>query len=176
MKPIAFFLLVMTMNTSTPIFDFTKNSNISSWRIVDDVVMGGRSNGQFGLNSNGHGKFSGEVSLENNGGFSSLRYDMETLNVSSYTKVCITLKGDGKPYQFRVKANKNERYSYIKTFKTSGTWETISINLNEMYPAFRGRILNYPNFNKTTIEEIAFLIGNKKAEKFELLIDSIVLK
>ena len=30
--------------------------------------------------------------------------------------------------------------------------------------------------NKEHIEEIAFLIGNKKAEKFKLLIDKIELK
>ena len=43
-------------------------------------------------------------------------------------------------------------------------------------PAFRGRTLNYPNFDKTTIEELAFLIGNKKAEDFKLIIDSITLE
>jgi hypothetical protein len=176
MKLLALILLFITVMTSTPIFNFTKDANISNWRIVDDVVMGGRSNGNFALNTNGHGVFSGEVSLENNGGFSSLRYDTETIAISKHTKTSITLKGDGKNYQFRIKANRNERYSYITTFKTSGEWETITINLKDMYPAFRGRTLDYPNFDKTNIEELAFLIGNKKAESFELLIDSIELK
>jgi len=45
-----------------------------------------------------------------------------------------------------------------------------------MYPAFRGRKLELPNFSESTIEEIAFLIGNKKNEDFELLIDSITLE
>ncbi|WP_034057937.1 CIA30 family protein [Lacinutrix jangbogonensis] len=177
MKPIAFILLfTATMISSTTIFDFTKEANISNWRIVDDVVMGGRSSGNFALNKDGHGKFSGKVSIENNGGFSSLRYDMDAIDVSNHTKVSIKLKGDGKAYQFRIKHNKYERYSYITAFTTSGTWETITINLKDMYPAFRGRTLNYPNFNKNNIEELAFLIGNKKAESFELLIDSITLK
>ena len=138
--------------------------------------MGGRSNGNFELNKDGHGVFSGKVSLENNGGFSSLRYITETIDIARNTKVCIKLKGDGKNYQFRIKADRNQRYSYITTFKTSGEWETITINLKELYPAFRGRTLNYPNFDKTTIEELAFLIGNKKAEDFKLLIDSITLE
>ncbi|AUC81860.1 CIA30 family protein [Lacinutrix sp. Bg11-31] len=176
MKPLALILLFTTIMTSTPIFNFTKDANISNWRIIDDVVMGGRSNGNFALNNNGHGVFSGEISLENNGGFSSLRYDTETIAISKHTKVCIKLKGDSKDYQFRIKANRKERYSYITTFKTSGEWETITINLKDMYPAFRGRTLDYPSFDKTNIEELAFLIGNKKAESFELLIDSIELK
>lgn len=176
MKPLAFILLFSITMTSTPIFNFTKEANISNWRIVDDVVMGGRSNGNFELNKDGHGVFSGKVSLENNGGFSSLRYITETIDIARNTKVCIKLKGDGKNYQFRIKADRNQRYSYITTFKTSGEWETITINLKELYPAFRGRTLNYPNFDKTPIEELAFLIGNKKAEDFKLLIDSITLE
>jgi hypothetical protein len=45
-----------------------------------------------------------------------------------------------------------------------------------MYPSFRGRILDMPNYDKANLEEIAFLIGNKKAEKFELKIDFIKLE
>jgi hypothetical protein len=45
-----------------------------------------------------------------------------------------------------------------------------------MYPAFRGRKLNIGNFNADTIEQLAFLIGNKKNEKFQLLIKGIYLK
>lgn len=177
MKLLAFILLfITTMTNPISIFNFSEDTNISNWRIVDDIVMGGRSNGNFTLNNKGHGKFSGKISLENNGGFSSLRYTTESINISKHTKVCIKLKGDGKDYQFRVKANRNERYSYINPFKTSGEWETITIYLKDMYPAFRGRLLDYPNFDKTTIEELAFLIGNKKAENFELLIDSISLE
>jgi hypothetical protein len=45
-----------------------------------------------------------------------------------------------------------------------------------MYPSFRGRKLDKPNFSEDYIEEIAFLIGNKSEEKFQLLIDKIELK
>jgi NADH dehydrogenase [ubiquinone] 1 alpha subcomplex assembly factor 1 len=44
-----------------------------------------------------------------------------------------------------------------------------------MYPAFRGKKLDLPNFDHNYMEEIAFLIGNKKPEKFRLLIDQIEL-
>mgnify|MGYP001794145454 CR=1 FL=1 len=61
------------MNTHT-LFDFKKDSSLAGWSIVDDVVMGGRSAGHFKINREGHGEFYGTVSLENNGGFSSVRY------------------------------------------------------------------------------------------------------
>jgi hypothetical protein len=65
--------LFFFMNTQL-IFDFDKNSSIKNWVIVDDVVMGGKSSGEFTLNKDGVAEFKGKVSLENNGGFSSVRY------------------------------------------------------------------------------------------------------
>ena len=163
-------------NSTHLLFDFSKESRLSSWRIVDDVVMGGRSNGSFKINEAGNGLFYGNISLKNNGGFSSLRYSFDKLSISDFTKIVLRIKGDGKQYQFRIKDDNDNFYSYIKQFKTSGSWETIEISLNEMYPAFRGRKLDIQNFNSDTLAQIAFLIGNKKEESFQLEIDKIYLK
>jgi NADH dehydrogenase [ubiquinone] 1 alpha subcomplex assembly factor 1 len=164
------------MLQSMTLFDFSKDSNLSNWRILDDVVMGGRSNGIFKLNEDNHGEFSGKISLENNGGFSSVRYYFEKIETSSFSKFTLRIKGDGKKYQFRVKDDRNRRHSYIFEFTTNGDWQTIEIPFSQMYPSFRGYTLNIPNFGGKHIEEIAFLIGNKKEEQFKLLIDSIGLK
>jgi hypothetical protein len=45
-----------------------------------------------------------------------------------------------------------------------------------MYASFRGRTLNLPNYDGTNLEEIAFLIGNKQNENFQLMIDKIEVK
>lgn len=169
-------LFVTIMMQTTPIFHFHTGSDISQWKIIDDIVMGGRSSGTFGLNDQGNGVFKGKVSLENNGGFSSLHYRCEKMETTSFSSVLIRVKGDGKSYQFRIKDALRHPYSYIAKFDTSGVWETIEIPLREMYPAFRGRTLDIPNYANTGIEEVAFLIANKKEEHFELLIDTIVLK
>jgi hypothetical protein len=115
------------------------------------------------------------VSTENNGGFSSVRYQFNKRNVSNFSKINIRLKGDGKTYQFRIKDEANLSYSYITSFKTSGNWETITVNLKDLYPSFRGQTLNLPNFKGDFIEEIVFLIGNKKNESFELRLDKMEL-
>jgi hypothetical protein len=154
-------------------FDFNHNTNIFDWKIIDDVVMGGKSNGQFKIDSDGNGVFSGDVSLENNGGFSSVRYQFEKINTTKDSKVIIRLKGDGKVYQFRIKNNRNTYYSYITNFKTTGDWENIIINLKDLYPSFRGQTMNIPNFTGDAFEEIVFLIGNKKNESFALFLDRI---
>lgn len=158
------------------IFDFNSDSNTTQWKIIDDVVMGGRSNGSFKLNTKRHGEFSGKISLENNGGFSSLHYYFDTVKTSEYSNFVVRLKGDGKDYQFRVKSKQDNRHAYIHTFSTSGDWQTITIPVSEMSPSFRGNALDMPNFNGDQMEEIIFLIGNKKAEDFRLLIDSITLQ
>jgi hypothetical protein len=154
-------------------FDFNHKTNISDWKIIDDVVMGGKSNGQFKIDSDGNGVFSGDVSLENNGGFSSVRYQFEKINTTKDSKVIIRLKGDGKVYQFRIKNNRNTYYSYVTNFKTTGDWENIIINLKDLYPSFRGQTMNIPNFTGESFEEIVFLIGNKKNESFALFLDRI---
>ncbi|MBC2845734.1 CIA30 family protein [Winogradskyella flava] len=158
------------------LFNFNSDSDISSWRILDDVVMGGRSDGHFKINSDGHGEYTGDVSLENNGGFSSLRYYFETVDATEYSKFNIRIKGDGKTYQFRVKDNDSDRHSYIYEFDTTADWQTIEIPFDKMYASFRGYRLDIPNFKGQQMEEIAFLIGNKKEESFKLLIDTIILE
>jgi hypothetical protein len=139
------------------------------------VVMGGRSNGEFTVSKEGFGKFYGDISLDNNGGFSSVRYYFETKKTKPFSKFILKIKGDGKRYQFRVKDKSNRRHSYIYEFQTSGDWETVEIPFDKMYASFRGSRLNMSNFDGAQMEEIAFLIGNKKEESFELLIDTISL-
>ena len=158
------------------LFNFNLNSDLSNWAIVDDVVMGGRSDGNFEIGEQGHAVFSGKVSVENNGGFSSVRYYMDQIDVSDYSKAIIRLKGDGKYYQFRTKSENYDRHSYVFSFKTSGDWENIEIPFSEMEAKFRGRQLNMSNYPGERLKEIAFLVGNKINESFRLEIDNITLK
>ena len=169
-------MVLSSFITSSLIFDFNKKSDIQSWRIVDDVVMGGRSYGNFSLNAEGHGVFEGEISLENNGGFSSVRCRFEKTQIMDNTMIGLKLRGDGKNYQFRIKSNTGDYYSFIMPFSTSGEWQEIEIPLKDMYPSFRGTKLDMQNFSNDYFTEIAFLIGNNKRENFKLIIDRIELK
>ena len=176
MKTLIGALAIMALFSTGTLFDFNKDADIRSWRIVNDTVMGGRSYCSFLLNDEGHGLFKGSVSLENNGGFSSVRYRFNETDVTDYTQLILKVKGDGKRYQLRIKDNSRRYYSYINYFETTGEWQEIAMPLADMYPYFRGYLLDGPNFNHDSIEELSILIGNKKAEEFELLIDSISLK
>lgn len=171
----ASFLTVMLMTTLL-LFDFRSSSDWSGWETENDVVMGGKSSSELAQSEEGNAVFTGSVSLKNNGGFASIQYHFASKDIRGYDKACIRLKGDGKEYQFRVKASLDEKASYLYTFKTSGDWQTVEIPLNEMEPTFRGEKLSQPNFNADKIQEVRFLIGNGKAENFRLEIDKVELQ
>lgn len=176
MKYLICMMILHSSLTSKLIFDFNKKSDVQDWIILDDAVMGGLSSGTFKLNADGFGVFEGNILLDNNGGFSSVRYKFPRIQIKEYTMIIVKLRGDGKKYQFRIKSNSGDYYSYITPFSTSGEWQEIEIPLRDMYPSFRGKRLDQPNFSNDYIEEITFLIGNSKKEKFKLLIDRIELK
>ena len=158
------------------LFDFDTKTKADSWLVVNDGVMGGLSKGYFRINADGHGIFSGIISLENNGGFSSVRHFLKPKKLKHTGKLVLRVKGDGKQYQIRIKDKAGHNFSYVASFQTSGEWEEIEVLLENMKPTFRGQTLNQPNFSGNSIEEVMFLIANKRSESFELLIDKISVR
>jgi len=170
-------IILIIASTTLPqmLFDFTKDVDLSQWYILDDGVMGGLSQGNFTINDEGHGVYYGEISLDNYGGFSSLRYQCDKTQINNNTHIQLKVKGDGKKYQIRIKANRYDRHAYIYFFETTGDWETIKVPIHEMYASFRGRKLNMPKFDDDSFDTLTILFGNKKEEKFMLEIDNISL-
>ena len=160
------------MQEKMTIFDFSQETSSNGWYVVNDGVMGGLSQGQFSREKD-VAVFKGNVSTDNNGGFTMIQNQFETIKTDKFTAFKIRLKGDGKDYQFRVRSDKNQQHSYVYQFSTTGEWQEISVPFSSLAPRFRGRSLNMPNFDGTKIEEIAFLIGNKKKESFTLILDRI---
>lgn len=173
-----YLLILLTLSLSTQsdikkMYTFSTQTNIKEWRIVNDGVMGGISRSSLVLTDAGHGKFSGRVSLANNGGFASIQLNT-TIKLAEEKKfIVLRVKGDGKRYEFRLKGDISQAESYVHPFATSGEWENLKLAISEFYPQFRGRKLNIPNFNFKSIEQWSFLIANKQEEDFELLIDWI---
>lgn len=155
------------------IYNFSTQESIAAWRVVNDGVMGGVSRSSIVLTAEGHGKFAGYVSLENNGGFASIQLNKQVALSGEHKFMVLRVKGDGKRYEFRLKANAWQSESYVHQFTTSGEWETIKLPISAFYPQFRGRKLDIPNFGFDRIEQMSFLIANKQEEYFELLIDWI---
>lgn len=158
------------------LFSSVSEDNIGSWKVINDGVMGGLSEGKIMYDDQGLLTFSGKVSLENNGGFSSMSYPMNPTDITGKTFFVLEVKGDGNRYQFRAKKNQSDYYSYVNYFDTTGEWETIKIPIESLTPSFRGRKLDMDHFSAVQLSEIGILIGNKKAQKFEIKISSIKLQ
>jgi hypothetical protein len=63
-------------------------SETEGWRITNDSVMGGKSAGHFILQQN-YALFSGNISLENNGGFSSVYRSISPLGEGRWAYLSI---------------------------------------------------------------------------------------
>ena len=170
------FTLLAFPSSDVILIDFEVDHAFENWTIVDDRVMGGRSYGYFDINEEGHGLFHGDVSTENNGGFSSVRFLFEARDLSEYESMVLKVKGDGKEYQLRIKSDRQDRESYVYSFKTSGEWEEVVIPLREMKPSWRGRTLTIPNYDAKSFQELGILIGNKRNEDFALEIDHVAMR
>tara|TARA_B100001094_G_C18161353_1_gene789540 strand:- start:1055 stop:1624 length:570 start_codon:yes stop_codon:yes gene_type:complete len=165
-----------TILNNNMIYNFNSDNSLKNWNIVDDDVMGGVSSSNIVVKENGIGLFTGHVSTKNNGGFSSIRYQFKIVDISKYKSFVIRVKGDGKNYQFRVKSNLNQYHSYKYKFETNNKWQEIEIKFNQLEPTFRGRMLSMPSFSNVTLQEICFLISNKKEEDFSLEIDYVKIQ
>ena len=155
------------------IFNFSKPEDVQKWEIINDGVMGGKSAGYLSMDDQGNGVFRGNISLQNNGGFSMISHRTGSVDISDATFFRLRVKGDGNRYEFRIRALAGDRHSYVQSFKTSGDWEIIEIPMKDMFPTFRGMKLDIENYAGKKMNEISILAGNKKEEPFRILIDRI---
>lgn len=76
--------------------DFTPNSTYLGWYVVNDNVMGGRSEGDFDQKQ-GELIFTGRTNTIG-GGFSSIRTKPVQLDLSGFAGIQLKLQGDGRRY------------------------------------------------------------------------------
>ena len=160
---------------------FLLNSSImkteNKWRIVNDGVMGGLSSSRVSVNDDKI-IFTGKVSLENNGGFASLRSPVKDYSFENFSGLEIKIKGNGKRYSISMKETTYfSGYFYTSTFETTkDEWITIKIPFEKFKPYYFGRELNSnKKIPLNNIKEVSLLIGDKQAGEFKAEIDYIKL-
>jgi len=108
------------------------------WNVITDTVMGGVSRGQV-LPLDGGVLFRGQLSHENNGGFASMRCRFPH-DFADMTAFRLTVRGDGRRYQFRLRANESPvSVAWRAMFGTDGTVQWINLTLSDFEPVVRGR-------------------------------------
>jgi NADH dehydrogenase [ubiquinone] 1 alpha subcomplex assembly factor 1 len=155
--------------------DFDPKSHLN-WKVINDAVMGGISESKFEILPNQTGQFSGQVSLENNGGFASVRAMLRNAVSGNFEKITLRIKGDGKTYSLRIRTDENfDGVVYASSFTTvKNEWTEHVFSPDYFIPTFRGRTLNnVPPLKGQQINQIGFLISEKQAGSFNLIIDWI---
>jgi len=146
---------------------------LEPWRAINDGVMGGISLGEMVAIDDGL-RFQGEISLENNGGFASIRRPIDG-GREGLQGIRLRVRGDGRRYQFRVRLDDDANsISWRELFDTDGSWQTVDLLFENFVPVFRGRTIDDADpLDTSRIRQLGFLLADGQAGPFQLDIRSI---
>jgi NADH dehydrogenase [ubiquinone] 1 alpha subcomplex assembly factor 1 len=120
---------------------FADASSIEGWSNVDDTVMGGVSASTTSWES-GRLVFAGDLSLENNGGFASVRGPIDPVlgeALSGATALAIDAEGDGRTYVLQLRTADESLYisRFATTAGTAGESDQYVLPLADFEPVTR---------------------------------------
>mgnify|MGYP006297351103 CR=1 FL=1 len=161
--------------TSKPLTDFSDASAGRRWISVNDDVMGGVSEGAFRITDADTLVFSGNLSLENRGGFASIRTRPADLNLDGYDRIALRLKGDGRTYYVNLMTSSRNASSYRAPIETEeGVWKEVRVGLEDFVYTSYGRIIaGAAPLKADDVRSIGITLADKKAGPFRLEVDWI---
>ena len=158
------------------LFTFEQGQQGPQWVSVNDGVMGGRSSGSAVI-ADGKLSFGGDLSLANNGGFSSVRSVGCDVDLSDVSALVLRVRGDGRPYQLRLATDARYRgmvVSYGAGFDTiQDQVLEVRLPMADFTPTVRGSRLQGPPLDAANVREIGLLIADKREGAFLLVVDWI---
>ncbi|MGB3300899.1 MAG: CIA30 family protein [Phormidesmis sp.] len=146
------------------IFDFSMaDFDLSAWGALDDVVMGGLSQGSFFMRGQ-QAVFAGNVSTGNSGGFSSVRTQNfnPPFDCSGWRGMRLKVLGDGQRYKFILRDREGwDTPAYIYGFNTAeGEWTDVAIPFDQMVPTFRAKsVPDAPAFDPAKVYSIQLMLS-----------------
>lgn len=169
---------VVTTTTSNPVFDFATAGSADGWRVTNDTVMGGVSNGELTW-TDGALVFTGQLSLANNGGFASIRSpDIDPQQAVAWadrTGPRVQVEGDGRTWTVELRTD-DDSGGWISSFPTSPDGLTdVELSWASFAPVTRflePRVTDEP-LDATRIVSIAFYLVDGIEGPFRLVVRSI---
>jgi NADH dehydrogenase [ubiquinone] 1 alpha subcomplex assembly factor 1 len=170
-------IIMGTPQKEVMIFDFNNPGSLKPWQTINDTVMGGVSESRLQPGNNGTALFSGNVSLENFGGFCSVSSrESKHYDLSSSQGIAVRIKGDGKTYKVTLKTDTSfNGYAYQFSFATrKDEWIRVQAPFKDFIARFRGTTMpDAPPVKTSEIKSFGFLIGDKQEGPFALEIEWI---
>jgi len=164
----------MADDTPKVLLDFTRADAVKEWQNVNDNVMGGVSEGKFKITDKKTLEFFGTLSLENNGGFASVRTKAKKLGLEKGDTLIAKVRGDGREYSLNLYLNKPLiAFSYRATVQTKkDEWIEVKVPLDKFEATSFGRLMNDAGAVKPEeINALGFMLGDKKAGPFKMEIE-----
>ena len=156
--------------------NFTDLGKPEDWTPINDGVMGGLSHSRVAMDAQGIARFEGVVSLENNGGFASVRYRLRQPPPTACRHIRLHVLGDGHVYKLALRTDDAfDGISYQTDFLPAAhQWMDIDLGLDQFLPVFRGRATTAPPLSSAApIQQIGLMIANRQAGAFCLKLRSI---
>jgi len=149
------------------------------WRVVNDDVMGGFSRSYLERSAqNNSWIFKGNLSLADNGGFTSIRSMKKDYDFINYKGIEVKVRGDGKKYGLLL--NEDHHFTgfyYHHSFITRcDDWMVIQFDFDHFSTKYFGRPFDYKRkVDRSQIKEISLIISDKQEGEFQLEIAWIKL-
>lgn len=166
--------------TTTPadrtLFAFTEAGDLADWGTVNDTVMGGVSSSATSWEA-GQMVFSGQLSLDNNGGFTSVRGPIVTELgglLADATDVIVEATGDGKTYLLQLRTIDDGLYvqRFTTTTEVDGRYR---LPLTDFEPV--GRFLDplpdAPALDPSRVAQLVIYLLDKQEGPFRLALSRI---
>jgi len=167
---------VMAEDTAKVLFDFTGADAVKEWQSVSDSVMGGVSEGKFKITDKKMLEFFGTLSLENNGGFASVRTNAKKLGLEKGDTLIAKVRGDGREYSFNLYLDKPlMAFSYRAAIPTKkDEWIEVKLPLDKFEATSFGRVVKDAGAVKPEeVNALGFMLADKKAGAFKMEIEWI---
>ncbi len=157
-----------------PVIDFSGPEAAQKWQAVNDGVMGGVSDGRFRMTDAGKLEFFGTLSLENNGGFASVRTKPSELDLKAGDTIVVRVKGDGRDYVLNLYTKSRRRaFSYRAPLPTTkDEWTEVRVPLADFIPtAFGRRVQGMGAVEPSQINGLGFMLADKQPGTFQMQVE-----
>lgn len=161
------------------LFRFDSAAAVAAWRAVDDRVMGGVSRSRLRFDPAGHAVFEGEVSLDQGGGFASVRAAVAAPAAATASDLVVEARGDGRQYKLSLFVDEAfDAPAYQATLAPPvDTWQVLALPLAGFVPRFRGRaVAGAAALEPACIRQVGLLIADRQAGPFALQLRTIGLR
>jgi NADH dehydrogenase [ubiquinone] 1 alpha subcomplex assembly factor 1 len=155
---------------------FDTPASTCNWQAINDGVMGGVSVSRMRFDPASYAAFEGEVALDNNGGFASVRASQLALGCADTAAYRLIVWGDGHTYKLNLRIDTGfDGVNYQAVFTPApGLWTQTVLPVRAFEPSFRGRLVQgAPPLRPAAVRQVGLMISDKQAGAFRLMLKSI---